>query len=346
VKAAAPAPAPADDGTGKPLDVNVWGRIGNVLQNPKDSEKLNDAQVDAEVDLLLGGKIHKYVGWTADFVATYGGGTMSGNASILDLIGKFDFADPINVWFGRMLVPSDRSNFSGPWFMGPWTYPGFYQAGKPPVGPRQGPFGRNDGATVWGQFGGGLFKYYAGVFDLHDGGESPLFSGRLNLSLLSPEPGFYHSSVYYGGKDILAIAVGAQFKNNGSSNGDMVMPMANDYTEFNADALFEKNLGAGGVINAEAAFYKYAGDFEAIDYNYYGVVSYLTPSEVGIGKLHPLFRIQQAKPKGGGDTWTIIDGQVGYAIKEYAARLALGYERIDAAGAKSNAVFLGIQLQK
>ena len=96
-------------------------------------------------------------------------------ASILDLIGKFELHDTFNVWFGRMLVPSDRSNFSGAWFMAPWSYPGFFVPGGGPIGPRQGAFGRNDGATVWGQFGGGLLKYYASVFDLTAPQTSPLY---------------------------------------------------------------------------------------------------------------------------------------------------------------------------
>ena len=212
---AATTPAPTD-GSAKPLDVAVWGRLGNNIATPEGGDA--DAFADAEVNLLLGGRIHKYVGWQADFVATYGPGVdgTKSTASILDLIGKFELHDAFNVWFGRMLVPSDRSNFSGAWFMGPWTYPGFFVPGGAPIGPRQGPFGRNDGATVWGQFGGGLLKYYASVFDLTAPQTSPLYSGRINLALINPEPGYYHSSTYYGGKDILALGVSAQYKKDGS----------------------------------------------------------------------------------------------------------------------------------
>ncbi|HEY0713674.1 MAG TPA: hypothetical protein VGF45_13425, partial [Polyangia bacterium] len=209
--------APAVDEGAKPLEVNVWGRIGNSVVKPKSADA--DTSMNAEVDLLLNGRIHKYVGWTADFVATYGPGTSgtASTASILDLIGKFEFDDAFNVWFGRMLVPSDRSNFSGPWFMSAWAYPGFYGSAGDPIGPRQGAFGRNDGATVWGQFGGGLLKYYAGVFELSQpAGRSPLFTSRINLSLINPEPGYYHSSTYYGGKDILALGLSAQYQKNGS----------------------------------------------------------------------------------------------------------------------------------
>ena len=342
-------PDPGDE----PLSVNVWGRLGNYYTSPAVGD--GDAFVNAEVNLLLSGKIHEYVGWQADFVAVYGpatssaNGNISGTAEILDLIGKFELHDTFNVWFGRMLVPSDRSNFSGAWFMSPWNYPGFYDPSSAPVGPRQGPFGRNDGATVWGQLGGGIFKYYAGVFDMHAPTDSPLFSGRLNLALLNPEPGYYHSSTYYGGKDIVAIGVGAQYKKEGSTGvAPMggVAPAPDDYTGFNADLLVEKTLGSAGTVSLEGAFYLFSGDNEPIDYHYLALLSYLLPMEVGIGKLQPLVRFQQAKPSDDSDSWNIIDAQLGYAIKEYSARLALGYQKIDSTAMDSDGVFLGIQLQK
>jgi hypothetical protein len=348
---AASTPTPPDD-SAKPLDVAVWGRLGNNIATPDGGDA--DAFADAEVDLLLSGKIHKYVGWQADFVATYSpadGQKVDGaksTAAILDLIGKFELHDAFNVWFGRMLVPSDRSNFSGAWFMAPWSYPGFFVPGGGPIGPRQGAFGRNDGATVWGQFGGGLLKYYASVFDLTAPQTSPLYSSRINLSLINPEPGYYHSSTYYGGKDILAIGLSAQFKKDGSVGVDPATMMAltpDDYTGFSADVLFEKNLGGAGTIDLESAFYSYNGNNEAFDWSYYALASYLLPTEIGIGKLQPLVRLQQAKPSGGGDNANIITAQVGYAIKEYAARLALGWERLDN-GPKTDTIFLGIQLQK
>jgi hypothetical protein len=361
---AAPAPeptvtaaAPAADEKSKPMDVNVWGRIGNTVSRKSADGSKTNTGADAEVDLLLNGRIHKYVGWTADFVATYGPGKdgSKSTASILDLIGKFEFDDAFNVWFGRMLVPSDRSNFSGAWFMSPWAYPGFFVPGLPPIGPRQGEFGRNDGATVWGQFGGGLLKYYVGAFDLTQkdalgNSQSPLFTSRINLSLINPEPGYYHSSTYYGGKDILAIGLSGQYKKDGSVGAPLVMggpvQLAN-YTGGSVDVLFEKNLGVG-TINLEGAFYGFQGDHEPIKNYFYGLASYLLPGEIGIGRIQPLVRYQQAKGKGdNGATLKLMEAQVGYAIKEYAARLALGYQRYDLnENDKTNAFVLGIQLQK
>jgi hypothetical protein len=255
-----------------------------------------------------------------------------------------------------MLVASDRSNFSGPYFMGPWIYP--LKLGRQEnfgtayavVGPKEGPYGRSDGATVWGRFGGGTFKYYLGVYELYDSVVTkPLISGRLALSLLSPEPGFYGSSTYYG-KDIFAIGVGGQYQKNGDLN--TTTNERRDYGMILADLLFEKNLMESGVIDVEGAFYKYVGDFQPLDLSYMALASYLTP-DTGVGKFQPLVRIQQAMYKDdfGGDTATMIDGQVGYVIDGYATRLALGYAHgsngaSGGASLSSNAVFLGVQLQK
>jgi hypothetical protein len=293
---------------------------------------------------------------TANFAAVYGptattdedgvttfGGNIAGSLAIMDAHAKIGIDDAFNIWVGRMLVPSDRSNFSGYWFAAPWTYPGKYDYFGAPVGPRQGPFGRNDGVTLWGQVAGGMFKYYAGAYDLHNGDGTALISGRLNLSLINPEPGYYHSSTYYGGKDLLAIGVGGQYQKDGSGGTD-------DYSEFNADVLFEKNFGSGGVLDLEGAFYKYMGDGEAIDYSYLLVASWLTPEPIGVGKLQPLIRLQQAKrtdttvaPE---ETDMLLDFQLGYVVADYATRFALVYQRSKYLTVDGNAITLGIQVQR
>jgi hypothetical protein len=292
----------------KHINMGVWMRIDATLQNHTDRKKLNEVGSTGDVEFHFSNQMRKAVAWTANLVATYGPGSIDGQAQsgadggtpgaasgrvgILDLIAQFEPDEAFNVWVGRMLVPSDRSNFSGPWFMAPWTYPGAFG-----TGPKEGPFGRNDGVTVWGQVNGGLFKYYAGAFNLHDPSLKPLLTGRLNLSLLSPEPGFYHSSTYYG-KDILAIAVGGQYQKNGDAN--LTGMGLSDYGLFNADALFEKDFGASGVLDLEGAFFKYVGDGENKKWSHFLLASYLTP-DLGNGtKLQPLVRVQQAGRLRGG----------------------------------------------
>jgi hypothetical protein len=346
-------PKPAEEGV-KFSHPAVWIRLNNMAHNSKDPEKVDKVSAGAEVDLLLSGQVHDKIQWQADFVATLGnyGGGIQGAASILDLIGKFELAKAFNVWFGRMLVPSDRANFAGPWFMAPWNYPGFYIAGAAPIGPYEGPFGRNDGVTAWGDFGNGKFKYYVGAFDLHQVDANPLVTARLNLALIGSEPGYYHSATYYG-KDMLVLGVGAQFKKEGSVESVMApmpgamapVPMTDDFQEINADVLYEKKL-AMGTFDLEGCFYNFTGKYDPVKYDWFALVSYLTPKPVGPGYLQPLVRLQMAKERTMDLDWRLLDVQAGYAISQYAARLALVYQNSDIGGTKGNAIFLGIQLQK
>ena len=330
--------APAVDATKAPITVNAWARVGMVLQGISDPEKLDHLTESGDLELHTDGQITDEIGLTGNIVGSFSPSDGNGTVELLDVIGRFDITDPFHVWVGRMLVPSDRANFSGAWFASPWFYPGLLGSG-----PHQGPHGRNDGMTVWGQAEGGLFKYYVSAFDLHDTAKKPLWSGRLNLSLLNPEPGYYHSSTYYGAKDILAIGVAGQLQNDGSVDPAGMAPV-DDYAEFNADVLFEKNLSGSGTLTLEGAFYKYVGDND-LKLSWLVLASYLTPEKVGPGKLQPLIRLQQAKPQVG-DAQLSFEGQLGYVIADYAARLALGYKYTKQGPAKGNAIFLGAQFQK
>lgn len=346
-------PPPAEDEAYKKINAGIWLRLTGVDQNPVRRNRLDRLSTNGEVEAHLSNRMRKWLQWTANFVGTYGYGSVdgAGQLAILDLIAQLEPTEAFNVWVGRMLVPSDRANFAGPYFMAPWNYPGAFGAG-----PRQGPFGRNDGATVWGQFGGGTFKYYVGAYNLYGdqrlNGQytAPLFSGRLNLSLLSPEPGFYHNATYYG-KDILALGVGAQYQKNGTPSPAAAGGPDADYSMFNADVLFEKNLGTSGVVDVEGALYKYFGDNEVRSASYFALASYLTPDIGGIGKFQPLVRLQQTLYKeiagASPDSATAVDAQVGYVVDGFSTRFALGFQHAKASsGDIDNQIFAGIQLMK
>jgi hypothetical protein len=356
---AAPPPPPTEDMQHAPMGIHAWGRVGARLQSFQDPKKMDRLSSDGDLELHFDGNVTKEIGVTGNLAAVFGpnagpGGAadIQGTVAILDLIARFDINDAFHIWAGRMLVPSDRANFSGTWFEAPWYYPGTFAIGQRGgagfMGPREGPYGRNDGATIWGQVNGGQFKYYVSAFDLWDPTKKPLWSGRLNLNLLDPEPGYYHSSTYYG-KDILAIGVAGQVQKNGSTftpMGAMAPSGVADAALFNADVLFEKNLHESGVIDIEGAFYKYIGDYEAYKYSYLALISWLTPDKVGPGKIQPLVRFQQGKFKATDQTDTSVEAQVGYVIAEYNARLALGFQHTKVNDVSGNGLYLGMQILK
>jgi hypothetical protein len=336
-----------------PVEVFLFISNGSspaALNHPS-GEGLDDTFSTGEFEFHASGKVWKFVSLTLNLVASYTPDITS-SVTVMDGIVQLEPSPYFNVWLGRHLVSVDRANAAGPYFMSPWLYPGFGFADGQVGAPFEGPYGRNDGVTVWGQVEGGLFKYFAGAFDLHLPGQAPLYTGRLTLSLLNPEPGFWGTATYHG-LDVLGIGVGAQYKNDGQVTPGAT-PAAppidvQDYAEVNVDVLFEKNLGDAGVFDIEAAYYKYLADNSPTDAHWYGLVSYILPGDVGDGKLQPLVRVQQALSNiDGADDATLVDAQVNYIVNSYATRFSLGYRFGTAGDAfdKISAVYFGVQVQK
>lgn len=72
-----------------------------------------------------------------------GAGVGGGDVEILDAVVKFAFNDSFNVWAGRFLPPSDRSNLSGPYYLNSWDFPLVQQYPNLAVG-------RDNGAAILG----------------------------------------------------------------------------------------------------------------------------------------------------------------------------------------------------
>jgi hypothetical protein len=306
-----------------PIQVGAWLRTGVRIQdgNPKN---LGGEKVDTLYgELHAGGKIHKNVSVTLNLNAD----GLHGTAGIEDAIVGFDVAEPFHVWIGQLLVPVDRANAAGPFFMIPWNYPGFLSVGGTTVvgAPAEGPNGRNGGAVVWGNFMEGAFKYFVGAFQTGTATTSPLFSGRLHLNLVGAEPGFWGNATYFGDKDIVAIGVGGQYQ-KGSGNADA-------YAEFNADALVEYRIGGGAWVTLDGAYYHFSNTNPVKDHFY--VLGAIASGSLGGGNLQPMVRYQWAKTQSAigpvqPDTATsAIDVGLSYILKGPALRLMATYQHTD-----------------
>jgi hypothetical protein len=345
-------------GSGEAIAAQVGTRVALRLENPNPGSrnKLNDVGAEGEAEVVFWGQVHPYLKWQAGFIGAFASpAATTTTAALLDLVAKLELADAFNLWLGRMPIPSDRASLSTKWAIAPWTLPGRYDPfasiatadSRPTPGPRQGDaYDRGDGATLWGQFRGGRFKYYVGVFGLDQPNTSPLYSGRLALSLLNPEPGFRSSSAYFGTKDILAVGVGAQHQTGGSVAPPAAALPASDFNELNADLLFEKNGGMAGVLNLEGAFAKLWGKGELASYQFFALVSYLMPVDIGVGRFQPLVRVQHAGKGSAPDAgdFTSADAQLGYIIDGLHARLLGMYQYAKVQGNTENAILLGVQL--
>jgi hypothetical protein len=352
-------------------------RFGVILQDPDQPKKMSEFHLDQgnysnAFELRLHGDVTDFFSWTANFNALIdsntvaaadigmGKGPVIASFGIEDLIAQLKVANGFQIWGGRLLVPSDRSNFSGPFFMSPWNYPGFYKAGLPPVGPMEGPNGRNQGITVWGNLADDKFKYFAGVYGIDQGGPNlatppvtanPFYSARLSYTFQGSEPGYFGSSTYYGDKSVTTLGIGGQYQKDGSADPTTGAPT--DTFIGMADLLTEQAVPGAGTFTFEGQFYAFNKGYEfgpgavSPQEAFYALFSYLTPENLGVGKLQPLLRWQQTVDP----AWTIIDAALAYVIKAYDARVVLTYEHIDTGTTNgvanvSNALQLGVQLQK
>ncbi len=340
---------------GSAISAQVGTRAAVRAQNPNSRSKINDVGMDGEADVVAWGQVHPFLKWQAGFIGAFGPLTGANRATLLDLVAKLEFAEAFNLWLGRMPIPSDRASLSTVWAIAPWTLPGRYSVfapyaitnARPAPGPRMGDADdRGDGATLWGQIGGGTFKYYLGVFGLDQADTSPLYSARLSLSLLGPEPGFRSNSTYFGSKDVLGLGVGAQHRAGDSRPPATDTTPTSDFNELNADLLFEKGGNAAGVLDLEGSFAKLWGDNELASYQFFALASYLMPVEIGIGKLQPLVRVQHAGKGKAADAsdFTSLDAQLGYIIDGFHARLLGVYQYAKVQGKTENAVLFAVQL--
>jgi hypothetical protein len=340
-----------------PINTVFGLRASGRVQGASDPKKLNDISLDTlYLEARFSGAVNKYFGWQANFNGSAKPAGSSGPASIMDMILKIDADDAFHVWAGRLLVPSDRSNFSGPFFMSPWNYPGVYSVGGAGgfIGPKTGATGRDDGMVVWGQFVGGKARYFLGAFNLDNVKQSPLYSGRINIALLGEEPGFWGSSTYYGSKDIVAIGGGYQYQKNGSGNIDTTTLNGDaNLTIVMGDLLAEKNLPGAGTVSLEGTYYHFDKNYQLPNGSpnpkqaFYVLASFLTADYMGIGKLQPLVRWQQTSPQNGGTKWTMLDAFVTYVIHDYFLKLTAGYQRTDLGNSMvGNAIQIGFQIQE
>ena len=331
---------------------------------PNGTDRSNDVELDS-LRLYTFGQLNKVVKATFNT-------DIDANDRIraLDVIAQFEFTEPFNIWFGRFLPPSDRSNQDGPFYLNVYEFP--FVSNYPAVFN-----GRTDGAMVWGKFLEKKLVYGVGAFESHNsvaGGsnqsDDPLYAARVVYNFWEAEdaPGIYNSSTYYGKKDILTLGLAGQFQENGVG----VAGAAGDYTAYNVDLLFEKKIGAGGAFTVEGAYYRYnldatdcgsgepgsapcpaVGPFDntggQVDGKaYLGTVAFLIPGKVGIGQFMPHVRYQRYDRELSDTTREQTDVGVHYVIDAANARITAAYiqEEDDRAPTYDRNRFqLGVQLQ-
>ena len=333
-------PARADDFKLPPISIGAGVRSSFAhIDNESPNKDGNDFTLNS-ARIYLGGSVTKEIKLT--FNTEYVGANASpgdGSVQVIDAIARFEFAPEFNIWAGRFLPPSDRSNLYGPYYANnSQVYTDGIQDGFPAYAA-----GRANGVAYWGDFD--KLAVSAGVFDVPStvGGpnsDNVVLAGRVQYDFWDKEGGYYLNGTYYGAKDLLAVGVAAQ-----TTDGN---------TAVTGDFLLEKKLGNAGVATVEAEYASYDGfggynaagaAFTKSD-GYYVLGSYLFPQVVGIGKIQVLGKYGQADYTALNDfNQKTTEVDLNYIIKDFNARVGLFYLDTSLSNGLPDTSQFGVQVQ-
>ena len=309
------------------------------------------------IRLYTAAKVHENVTLEFNTELSDGNSTASLNTDqsirVLDAVAKFSFKG-FDLWAGRFLPPSDRSNLDGPFYLNNYDFP-IVQA-YPAIFA-----GRDNGVAIMKEYAGGKFKWSYGLFEGRtnstnantnpDQADNLLHAARVTYNFWDPEPGYYTTSSYYGAKDVLAVAFVYQHEADGAGTSTT----AGDFTGWNVDVLMEKKLQNGGVVNLEGAYYDYDLD-DKTDLSltqgegYLLLGSYLIPKQIGWGKVQPYVRYQHfARDNLTGDNGNRrrAEGGFNYIIDGQNAKISVLYfsDRNGSNADSKNTFRIGLQFQ-
>jgi hypothetical protein len=339
--------------TGLNLDVN----------NSKDNVQLTlfDGVVDQTmIRPYFSAQLTKNIGVVANF--QFGSPKVLG-VGLLDAVVQVKIVDEFQIWGGQHIPANDRLNFQGPFFNNGWNFEA--------PNTQQFPWdngARDKGFTFWGLIAGGFFKYHLSMVDLQPGAniKNASYAARANFNFLDPENYYYTSGTYYGAQDTLSIGgVIRGQKGTGLTDGAMPVSTSNDFFGGAVDLLAEKRFPSG-VYTLQAQYMNMNGTGSGYVVNqgtadsgsgvtgfhpgqsFFGEVSWLSPTKVGIGQLQPNFHIGWGKNTNGGADITskYYDVGLGYIIDGFNHRYYLNFRHMDHdALGKGDSLQLGAQIQ-
>ncbi len=321
---------------------------------PNGSDSSSGVSFD-NIRLYTAAKVHKNVSLEFNTERSTGNDSLDTDHRIrvLDAVAKFSFKG-FDLWAGRFLPPSDRSNLDGPFYLNNYDFP-IVQA-YPAIFA-----GRDNGVAIMKEYAGGKFKWSYGLFEGRtnstnantnpDQADNLLHAARVTYNFWDPEPGYYTTSSYYGAKDVLAVAFVYQHEADGAGTSTT----AGDFTGWNVDVLMEKKLQNGGVVNLEGAYYDYDLD-DKVDTDltqgegYLLLGSYLIPKQIGWGKVQPYVRYQhfvRDNLTGDGGNRTRTEGGFNYIIDGQNAKISVLYfsDRNGSNADPKNTFRIGLQFQ-
>lgn len=376
-----------DFGEDKSLTVGLGLRAAYTnAEDGSPSGKSRSSDFDVySARLFTSASLSKYIKGTLNLDATAGAESSYGSArngvgdkvQVFDAIAQFELSPEFNIWAGRMLVPNDRGNMDGPYYLSTWLYPALVARYPSQTN------GRDTGVTVWGKLNDAHFTYSVGAFEGHNnvaGASSEdsnlLYATRLQYDFwdANPVPAYFTASTLYG-KEILSVAIAANYQKDGVGSNIA----KGDYLGYNIDVLMEHDIGIGS-LDLEGAIYKYDTDGKSdvasgfsgagatanvggvsAGKAYLASAALLFPQKVGWGQFQPYVRFMKFdadSTKGDGVNSLDVassdskqyDIGTNYIIEGHNARLSATYtkNKFDSAlasNSNTDKFTLGVQLQ-
>ncbi|UCG81128.1 MAG: porin [Desulfobacterales bacterium] len=174
-----------------------------------------------------------------------------------DLWITLNFDKAFMVQMGRMYVPLTRNYGTTSTSSMMTTDLPFLQGGS-----RGGIFyasktGRDDGVTLWGNPMDGLLQYRLMISEGVEGEDNPddnlRFAGRVAVSLLEPETGWFNKGTYLGKKKVLSLGLGFDRQDDIDPGTPLVPGDDDDNQAWTVDVFYDHPVG-DGAVTAEAAY--------------------------------------------------------------------------------------------
>ena len=278
------------------------------------------------------------------------------DVEVLDSVAKLDLG-VFDLWIGRQLPPSDRTNMDGPFYLNAaWAYPMIQSFGNQGCAGCLG--GRDNGVAIHGEANGGKFKWAYGAFEGLVGGADQEDNVRHTASLTyafdDAEPGFYSGSTYFGAKKITTLNLAMHQENDGVGTATD----QGNFTGFSADVLIERTIGNGAVVDLEGGYYDWDTDDKFDDTITQGnsflvLASYLMPGKTSIagiqGQFQPYTRYVGYNRDMKNDTaktgyTDVVEAGVNYVIDGFNAKVTALWQQTDDV-TKIDQYVLGMQFQ-
>jgi hypothetical protein len=343
--------SPAWSGIKAEIDEQTKGEIGIWMQtwyqwveDGKGDEDVNDFMI-RRAYMYLKGDVTKYVSFFTHIASDRIGqdgldrpsvGLGSGVAW-RDLWITLNLDEAFKIQMGRMYVPLTRNYGTTSTKAMLTTDLPFLQGGVRGSIFYASKVGRDDSVTLWGNPLDGLFQYRFMISEGVEGDDNPednlRFVGRVSLSVLEPETGWFNKGTYLGKKKVLSFGLGFDSQDDltlGGLEGE-------DNQVWTADVFFDHPVG-DGAVTFEAAYIDIESGTQTHNFsdlaagddaeNWYVNAGYLFPGTLGIGRVQPYIRYETIDVDKKDET-DFVSGGVNYYMKGHNCKISADYTHVD-----------------